>query len=109
MDEKNPYAAPSEIDDKGSYPPRSEPLYAMRVVGRVGAGCAIGGSVGGCLIPFALFVICAFVLGDMGGPLFWPFFAIFVGVLGALLGSLTGLVSALWKRTKRAPGEDVEP
>jgi hypothetical protein len=59
------------------------------------AGCA-GGLIGagslGCLVPVLLAIYCALVLGDMGGPLFWPIVAFFGAILGLTAGGIAGSV-----------------
>ena len=57
----------------------------------------VGCAVGGCLIPFLLFIFCLLVLNDVGGYLFWPFFAIPL----ALIGGVIGYVIKLYKNRKR--------
>ena len=41
--------------------------------------------MGGCLFPAILFLIAA-VLGDTGGPLFWPLISIPLALIGLALG-----------------------
>jgi uncharacterized membrane protein len=48
-------------------------------------GCA-GAVSGGCLLPVLLLFVAA-LLGDTGGPLFWPIFALFLAVLGGCIGT----------------------
>lgn len=45
---------------------------------------------GGCLFPLLLFLFCAFILGDTGGPLFWPVCVLFFGVVGLVVGIVVG-------------------
>ena len=37
-------------------------------------------------MPFILFVICAVVFRDIGGPLFWPIIAVPLGLFGLAIG-----------------------
>jgi len=46
----------------------------------------IGCGFGGCLLPILLFLACGVLLGDTGGPLFWPFIAVPLGFIGLVAG-----------------------
>lgn len=46
----------------------------------------LGWGIGGCLIPTLIFLFCALVLHDTGGPLLWPLLSLFLGMLGLLIG-----------------------
>lgn len=56
------------------------------------AGGCLGALFGGIVIPFCFGLFAAFVLNDLGGPLFWPIFACAGLVVGALVGALIGFV-----------------
>lgn len=49
----------------------------------------IGCLLGGLVVPGGLFVVAS-LLGDTGGPLFWPFVMVVLGGLGLLTGSIVG-------------------
>lgn len=71
----DPYRPPDSNDS--STPKLDKPGYSAPVIGCVS---------GGCLLPILLFFVCAFFLGDTGGPLFWPFIAVPLGILGLIFG-----------------------
>jgi len=60
-------------------PPRKESAWRE-------AAPYLGCSAGGCVVPFGLLMFCGYVLGDTGGPLFWPILAGFTGMLGLVIG-----------------------
>jgi len=65
---------------------QSQPPSANPENGKIDSAPLIGCGVGGCLLPILLFLFCAIVLKDTGGPLFWPFIAVFLGLIGLGIG-----------------------
>ena len=59
-------------------------------------GCLVGSLSGGCLLPLILFLLCAAIFDDVGGPLFWPFIALPLGFVGGVAGLLIGF----WIRSR---------
>lgn len=53
---------------------------------RRGIGCLRGSLGCGCLLPAALFVLCA-ISGDTGGPLIWPMMVLLGGFVGGMIGA----------------------
>lgn len=69
----DPYEPPTSQPDPAPPTPKS--------------GCrapVVGCLSGGCLIPFALFLLAAFS-GDIGGPLIWPMLSVVLGAFGMIV------------------------
>lgn len=93
-------------------------FWATLYVAVVCAGAGAGAVLLGIVAPVILFFIAAFVLGDMGGPLFWPFLMILGLIIGAASGFVLSLLGCLlfWllrrsarhRRALRTPVYDVQ-
>jgi hypothetical protein len=79
------YHGPPSIERPSLYEPR-----------KFRHGGCVGGCLGAILLPLGLGIYCAFVLNDMGGPLFWPIVSIAGLLIGAAVGTLIHLVFFFW-------------
>jgi hypothetical protein len=75
--------------------------HALPVKEPMSDGCA-GGLIGagslGCMLPLLLALYCGVVLGDMGGPLFWPILVVFGSVVGLVIGAIIGLSVGMYRK-----------
>ncbi len=70
-------------------PPESENQPIIKKRPTYNKAPVIGCLTGGCFIPILLFFGSGLILGDTGGPLFFPSIAIFLGLIGLAIGCTT--------------------